>query len=71
MRNRQGEGASTGSSKTHLGRGGVSGIKAEEEPGKLLKKRNSKCYLCMNNLKEISSEHKRKIQFDRRSHSRG
>lgn len=50
---------------------GVSGIKAEEEPAKLLKKRNSKCYLFMNNLKESSSEHNRKIPLDKRNHSRG
>lgn len=55
----------------HILEDGVSGIKAEEEPGQFLEERSSKCYLFVNKHKEISNEHKRKIPLDwRRSHSR-
>lgn len=62
MRNSQAEVAAKHSLENR-----VYGIKAEEEPRKL-EKRSSKCHLLINNLKEISSEHKTKMPLDWRSH---
>lgn len=69
IRNSQEEGALPAT--THISEDGVSGTKKEEVPGQLLEERNSKCYLRVNKLKEISSEHKGKMPLDwRRSHRR-
>lgn len=62
MRNSQAEVAAKHSLENR-----VYGIKAEEEPRKL-EKSSSKCHLLINNLKEISSEHKTKMPLDWRSH---
>lgn len=62
MRNSQAEVAAKHSLENR-----VYGIKAEEEP-RNLEKRSSKCHLLINNLKEISSEHKTKMPLDWRSH---
>lgn len=69
IRNSQEEGALAATK--HVLEDGISGIKKEEVPGQLPEEKSSKCYLTVNKLKEISSEHKRKMPFAwRRSHSR-